>query len=84
MAKKLKLYYLHKLLLEKTDKDHGLTMQEIIDELEKYDIKAERKSIYSDLKELEDVGVSIKKIKTGSDFTYRIEKRDFELAELKL
>jgi len=84
MAKKLKLYYLHKLLLEKTDKDHGLTMQEIIDELEKYDIKAERKSIYSDMKELEDVGVSIKKIKTGSDFTYRIEKRDFELAELKL
>ena len=81
---KLKLLYLKKILLEKTDREHGLTMPEIIDELEKNDIIAERKSIYRDIKLLEDSGMEITKKKIGSEYTYRIEKREFELAELKL
>ena len=42
---KLKLYYLYKIMLEKTDDNHSLTMPEILQELEKYGITAERKSI---------------------------------------
>ena len=46
---KLKLLYLIKILSEKTDENHCLSAQRLIDELAKYDIKAERKSIYDDI-----------------------------------
>ncbi len=34
---------------EQTDDTHALTMPQIIDELAKYDIEAQRKSVYDDL-----------------------------------
>lgn len=37
---KFKLYYLAKIMTEKTDLEHYLTMPEIIEELAKYDIIA--------------------------------------------
>ena len=37
---KLKLLYLAKIMQEQTDDTHGLTMSEIIAELEKHDIMA--------------------------------------------
>lgn len=43
---KLKLFYLLKIMLEKTDEDHKLTVNEILAELEKCDVTAERKTIY--------------------------------------
>lgn len=46
---KLKLLYIRKFLLEQTDKDHRVTTAQIIDELTKHEIKAERKSIYDDI-----------------------------------
>ena len=50
---KLKLNYLSKIMLEKTDDDHALTMSQIMEELEKYDVTAERKSIYADFATLQ-------------------------------
>ena len=50
---KLKLYYLAKIMLEKTDDDHYLTMPEILEALRSYEVTADRKSIYTDLKDLE-------------------------------
>ena len=41
---KLKLLFLKKILMEKTDAEHALTLSEISAELAKYDISAERKS----------------------------------------
>lgn len=41
---KQKLLYLQKILLEKTDERHGLTIAEIITELGRYGISSERKS----------------------------------------
>ena len=41
---KLKLLYIKKMLEEKTDENHVISTQQIIDELAKYDIKAERKN----------------------------------------
>ena len=38
---KLKLLYLAKIMQEQTDDTHGLTMPQIIKELEKYDIEAD-------------------------------------------
>ena len=50
---KQKLLYLRKILLEKTDENHGLTSSEILAELALYGITAERKSLYDDLKNSE-------------------------------
>lgn len=40
---KLKILYLMKVLLEKTDEKHSITMPEIIAKLEAYGVTAERK-----------------------------------------
>lgn len=46
---KLKLLRIYNYLLEYTDGEHTVTAADIIKELERYGIPAERKSIYSDL-----------------------------------
>lgn len=82
---KLKLYYLAKILLEQTDEEHGLTMPQIIEELEKYDVSAERKSVYSDFDVLEDAfGLEVICVQEGRHHLYHVGSRRFELAELKL
>ncbi len=81
---KLKMIYLMKILLEKTDETHSITMNEIINALKAYDIKAERKSIYNDIENLRLYGLDIIGIKNDKTYTYHIGKREFELAELKL
>ncbi|WP_330365471.1 hypothetical protein [Butyrivibrio hungatei] len=49
-----------RVMLEKTDDDYALTMSQIMDELEKYDVTAERKSIYADFADMtEKFGIEI-------------------------
>ena len=80
---KLKLLYLAKLFSEKTDENHPITMSDVISELEKYDIHAERKSLYDDFEQLNLFGMDI--CKTGGKIPgYFNASSDFELAELKL
>ena len=43
---KFKLYRLAQIMLEQTDDEHYITMPEIKEELARYDITADRKSIY--------------------------------------
>lgn len=81
---KLKILYLMKILLEKTDEEHSITMQEIIDSLEAYGIQAERKSLYGDIESLRQYGLDIVGRQKGRTYYYSIGKRQFELAELKL
>ena len=69
---------------EKTDETHYLTMPEIIAELAKYDIEAQRKSIYDDIAALNDYGIEIIKEMHGYKTYYHCVSRDFELAELRL
>ncbi len=80
---KLKLLYLLKILMEKTDEENPITIRQIIGELNKVGISAERKSIYDDLEYLRIFGIDIcvKRTKTTG---YFIANRDFELPELKL
>ena len=80
---KLKLLYLMQMLLERSDENHPLTVQDMIDELSLHDISAERKSIYSDLEALRVFGLDIMQSK-GKSTGYYIASRDFELPELKL
>lgn len=81
---KLKLCYLIKLFSENTDAANGLTMQEILDTLESWDIKAERKSVYTDIAALNEFGYDIISEKDGKNHVYKMVSRDFELPELKL
>lgn len=81
---KLKLPYLMKIMLEKTDESHGLTMQQIIDELALYGVPAERKSIYSDFEDMNLFGVEVICDRQGRDHLYHVTGRQFELPELKL
>lgn len=80
---KQKLLYLRKILLEKTDENHGLTSSEILAELALYGITAERKSLYDDFQVLEKFGMDICKSKS-STVKYYVASREFELPELKL
>ncbi len=82
---KFKFTYLMQIMLEKTDDDHGLTISEILEELEKYDVTAERKSIYADFQDMTDkFGIEIIKEQVGRDTYYHVGAREFELAEVKL
>ena len=81
---KLKLLYLVKILTEQTDEEHCLSAQALIDALETYGIKAERKSIYDDIAQLIDFGYDIVLVKAKTGGGYYLAGRDFELAELKL
>ena len=56
---KLKIVYLIKILTEKTDEQHSITMNEIISELKAYGVNAERKSLYNDIENLRQYGLDI-------------------------
>ena len=81
---KFKLYRLAQIMCEKTDETHYLTMPEIQKELEKYDIIAERRSLYESLKDLEEFGIEVEGERSGRGYRYHVIGRQFELAELKL
>ena len=81
---KLKLIYLMKILLERTDETHSITMPEIIDALAAYDISAERKSLYNDIENLRVYGLDVIGTQEDRTYSYHVGNRQFELAELKL
>ncbi len=81
---KLKLYYLAKIMLEKTDDEHMITMPEIKKALEAYDVTADRKSLYDDLETLRILGIDVIGEKEGRNYYYHVGSKHFEIAELKL
>lgn len=81
---KFKLYRLAQIMLEKTDEEHYITMPEIMTELARYEITADRKSIYTDLKDLEMLGIEVQGEPVGNRYHYHVVSRSFELPELKL
>ena len=80
---KMKILYLMKILLEQTDEEHALTIQELISALSEYSIITERKSVYSDIKLLRRYGLDIE-MRKAKTVGYYVASRDFEVAELKL
>ena len=81
---KKRMFLVYQMLLKETDEKHTLNAGDIIDRLQKeYEIKADRRSIYSDIDTLIDVGVDIVKVK-GADHGFFIGARTFEMPELKI
>ena len=61
---KLKPLYIMNYLLQNTDEDHSVTVNQIISYLASQGISAERKSIYSDIEALQYFGLDI--VQAGS------------------
>ena len=78
---KTKLLHLAQMLLRQTDEDHPLTVAQIIQELARCDIKAERKSVYDDLEALRLFGLDVQSRK-GKAPGWFIGTREFELPEV--
>lgn len=81
---KLKLLYVMKTLIEKTDEDHVMSAADLIKVLQNYGLNADRKSIYADIETLSEFGMDIVQTRGGSKPGYYVASRDFELPELKL
>ncbi len=81
---KLKLYYLSRIMLEKTDDEHSICMTDIQRFLEEYGVTADRKSLYDDMDALGVIGIDVIKNKEGRNWYYHVGKKQFDIAELKL
>ena len=81
--KKLKLLYIARFLMERTDENHTATVKDIIAYLEGLGIGAERKAIYEDLELLEEFGMDIVRTRTRTSNIY-LGSRTFQLPELKM
>ena len=80
---KLALLYMMRFLLEKTDDDHTLNASQLISMLEENGMKADRRTIYSNIEILQDFGLDVL-MAEGNAGGYYIGSREFELPELKL
>lgn len=80
---KQKSFYMLKALMEKSDKDHRLSTDDLIEIVESHGLSIERKSIYDDVETWRSLGIDICHIKEKPS-GYYIGKRMFEPAELKM
>lgn len=81
---KLKIFHIKDYLEKNSHIDHPVNASELIEMLQRdHEIKCERKTIYADIKALQDYGMDIVSI-PGKDGGYYLASRNFELPELKL
>lgn len=81
---KAKLLYVMDYLLKYSDEEHPVTVAQLVRELDRHGISAERKSIYDDLETLRAFGMDILQAGAGRSSGYYVAGRSFELPELKL
>lgn len=82
-SQKSKLLHIASYLHNNSDENHYVTTSDIINMLAELGIKAERKSIYSDIEILKNFGMDINIIR-GRNGGFNLITKTFELAELKL
>ena len=81
---KLKIFYILEYLEQNSHADHPVRATQLTEMLaHRYGITCERKTIYSDIAALQQLGVDIVSI-PGKNGGYYIASRNFELPELKL
>ncbi len=80
---KLKLLYIKDHLESKSDEDHPVSVEELMEMLRSKGIECERKSIYSDIKTLKEYGVDVDSVRNPFP-GYCVYSRDFELPEIRL
>ncbi len=80
---KIKILYLMQAFLERTDKEHPMTVKDLQAYLSNAGISAERKTVYDDIENLRVFGLDIVNRREKPSGFY-LAHREFELAELKL
>ena len=80
---KIKILYLMQAFLERTDKEHPMTVKDLQAYLASAGISAERKTVYDDIENLRVFGLDIVNRRERPSGFY-LAHREFELAELKL
>ena len=83
-GQKMKLFALKDILEQETDANHGIPMKRILQLLEDRGIKAERKSIYDDLRAFRDSEILDVTEAQGQNREYSVVSRDFDSDEVKL
>ena len=83
-SKKLIPIYLQNIFLEKTDKTHFIRMPEILAELEKKGVTADRRTIYTNISLLEAVDFHIEGVQEKGNYKYHLPERTFDSNELKI
>lgn len=78
-----RLLCLKKIFEEETDSEHGLSMPDILRHLRAYGVEADRRTIYEDIRVLQDLEKM--DIEHGAgERIYKLKSRTFSVAELKL
>lgn len=80
---KIKLLVLWDILQKNTDEDHPLSTQDIISELERYNITVSRKTLYEDIDLLNKYGYEVL-CKKGRSNAYYVVDRKFERSEVQV
>lgn len=81
---KLRPVYLARILFDRTDKDHYLTTNQLIQILkEEYGIESYRITVRNDIRLLQEIGMDID-AELSTNMRYRMLNRKFDVAELKL
>ena len=80
---KIKILYLMRVFLERTDEEHPMSVKELIIYLNSLGISAERKTVYDDIETLRNFGMDILNRREQPAGFY-LASRKFELPELKL
>ena len=80
---KARILYIYKLLLQETDSEHYITIQQIIDKLEVQGISAYRKTVIADIEQLQNFGADIVGVRSSQN-RYYMRSSLFSLSEIKL
>ncbi len=80
---KIKILYLMRVFLERTDEEHPMSVKDLMIYLHNLGISAERKTVYDDIETLRNFGMDILNRREKPAGFY-LASREFELPELKL
>ena len=80
---KSRILYIYRILVEETDSEHQITIQQIIDRLDEIGISAYRKTVQADIDFLKEFGLDVVCIRSSQN-RYYINSNVFSMSELKL
>lgn len=82
-AHKIKLLKLWEILKRETDSEHRLSTRELLDKLASEGIECDRRTLYDDIKVLNEYGYEIMQDRSRANLYY-VEDRNFDIPELKI
>ncbi len=80
---KVKLMKLYEILKQNTDENNPMTTYDIIKRLDDMGISVERKTVYQDIKTLNENGYEVMQVREKAN-CYYVEDRSFSIAELRI